>query len=181
MTVEQRDFIRKHKSAAIYTGITKGVPPSITLAQAIIESGWGKYAICNNFFGIKAHGGWTGDTCSSQTNEYGSGGYYQITSSFRAYGSARASFKDHAQFLIDNSRYHFLFSYPITDYVNWAHGLKQAGYATAPNYGPTLINAIEKYGLQRFDKYVTISKVISIVVIIAFITFLVYKFKYAKK
>lgn len=146
-------FINTYGPVAVRDSVASGVPASITMAQAILESGWGKSSLtteANNFFGIKAHG-WNGPVYNVQTSEYGSGGYYNIQSDFRAYGSPYESFADHSKFLKDNSRYHSLFSLNKMDYKSWANGLQQAGYATAPDYGSKLINVVEQYQLQKFD------------------------------
>ena len=148
------EFINKYGSVAVRDSIVSGVPASITLAQAILESGWGNSTLtteANNFFGIKAHG-WDGATYNIATQEYGSGGYYTIQSDFRAYSSPYESFSDHSKFLKDNSRYHSLFTLNPKDYRSWANGLQQAGYATAPDYASKLINLIETYNLDRFDE-----------------------------
>ena len=70
---------------------------------------------------------------------------------FRKYEHAEESFIDHSQFLKDRARYSFLFELDKTDYKAWAKGLKQAGYATDPNYQKRLIELIERYDLHKYD------------------------------
>jgi LysM repeat protein len=65
------------------------------------------------------------------------------------------SYKDHSDFLMNNPRYYFLFQLPPDDYVGWAHGLKQAGYATAPDYAQRLLKIIEENQLYRLDYKMT--------------------------
>lgn len=133
--------------------ILYGVPASITLSQAALESGWSKSSLAadhNNFFGIKSHG-WGGATVSVNTQEFVSGQYVTVQDEFRSYPTALGSFKDHANFLRDNSNYKPLFELSKTDYKGWAQGLKSAGYATSPTYDHKLISIIEKYGMSRYD------------------------------
>ena len=154
MKTDQEKFINKYKYAAIIDGALTGVPPSITLAQAILESGWGKSTLAtngNNFFGIKKHD-WTGKTIVLPTQEYVNGAYLDVNAEWRAYPNAFSSFNDHSKFLIDNTRYADLFSLDFKDYKGWSYGLKSAGYATSPTYAIKLINLIESYNLNRFDK-----------------------------
>lgn len=120
------------------------VPASITLAQGLLESGAGKSRLAthgNNHFGIKCHG-WDGKKQYHDDDETGE--------CFRVYDNAKESFEDHSLFL-HKKRYERLFSYKITDYRSWAHGLKACGYATSPTYAQSLISIIERYELYRFD------------------------------
>ena len=71
---------------------------------------------------------------------------------FRAYDNPRQSFEDHSRFLATQSRYARLFNYSRTDYKSWARGLKQCGYATNPQYASKLIQIIELYNLNQYDK-----------------------------
>ncbi len=124
-----------------------GVPASITLAQGILESSSGnsrlaKYA--NNHFGIKCKGGWEGDVIYADDDA--------PDECFRAYGSVLDSYRDHSEFLRTNWRYHPLFELHITDYKGWSRGLRKAGYATNPKYHTILINLIERYQLDQYDK-----------------------------
>lgn len=142
MTPEQ--FIRKYRTASIVNGVFRSVPPSITLAQAAVESGWGTSAIAqqaNNLFGIRPGPAWKGPIIDTGTNY-----------TFRAYDSPLASFRDHARFLHKNSRYEGLFMLPFTDYTAWAWGLVDAGYTTGNQYPVLLIDVIETHNLQKYDK-----------------------------
>ena len=124
-----------------------GIPASITMGQAILESGYGNgylARVANNHFCIKCKSSWTGATITYADDN--------PNDCFRVYESAEDSFRDHADFLNSGSRYDFLFGYDADDYKNWAKGLKKAGYATAPDYAERLIGVIERYNLHLLDK-----------------------------
>ncbi|AYN66734.1 LysM peptidoglycan-binding domain-containing protein [Euzebyella marina] len=123
-----------------------GIPASITLAQGLLESGFGKGELAkktNNHFGIKCHTGWQGDYDFHDDDEKGE--------CFRKYNHPMYSYRDHSIFLKNRSRYAFLFDYPIDDYKRWAKGLRQAGYATDKRYPQKLIALIERHQLHRYD------------------------------
>lgn len=125
-----------------------GIPASITLAQGLLESGAGKSKLAtdgNNHFGIKADKRWNGKTMSSLDN----GNWHK----FRVYKDAAKSYEDHSKFLVDNSRYDFLFKLNRTDYKGWARGLKKAYYAEDREYDEKLISIIERYRLYEYDRY----------------------------
>ena len=145
-TYTTASYISKFKTIAITEMNKYGIPASITLSQALLESGTGnsdlaKYA--NNHFGIKCTSDWKGK------------GYYkdddQKDDCFRVYNNPEESFKDHSEFL-KRKRYAALFELDKDDYEGWAKGLKAAGYATNPKYPDLLINIIEKYNLQQYDR-----------------------------
>lgn len=123
-----------------------GIPASITLAQGLLESGYGMGALAqktNNHFGIKCHKGWTGDYDFHDDDEKGE--------CFRKYNHPMYSFRDHSLFLTSRSRYAALFELPSTDYKRWAVGLQEAGYATDRHYPKKLIALIDRHQLYRFD------------------------------
>lgn len=143
MTAEQ--YIAKYAGMAVKEMKRSGVPASITLSQGMLESGNGNSYLAkegNNHFGIKCHT-WTGNKIYADDDAKGE--------CFRKYESVEDSYKDHSDFLKNNSRYHFLFELKITDYEGWAKGLKKAGYATSPTYAENLIKLIEKYELNEYD------------------------------
>jgi flagellum-specific peptidoglycan hydrolase FlgJ len=124
-----------------------GIPAAIKLAQAIHESGAGKGNLAlrsNNHFGIKCKSNWTGAVAYHDDDEKGE--------CFRAYETVAQSFRDHSDFLVSGTRYAFLFKLSPTDYKGWAHGLKQAGYATNPKYPMLLIRLIETYNLDAYTQ-----------------------------
>lgn len=146
------EFIQRVSSGAIETQKKYGVFASISIAQGILESGWGKYAIGNNLFGIKADSSWHGEYVECATKEYDGGGAYSTVARFRAYSSWGESVEDHGKFLKENSRYASAGLFNATDYIGQAYALKSAGYATDPNYPLQLIELIQKYGLYQYDK-----------------------------
>lgn len=154
MKLSPEIFIKKYKSIAINDSLFSKIPPSITMAQAILESGWAGSELAvkaNNYFGIKSHG-WDGPSYNVNTGEYyPKQGYTTVKADFRLYGSVQESFADHSRFLHENARYNELFLLDPLDYKGWAVGLKKAGYATSPTYDQKLINLIEQYKLNEFD------------------------------
>lgn len=138
-------YINQYKDLAIREMLQYRIPASITLAQAVFESGAGRSRLArlgNNHFGIKCHG-WTGRTIAEDDDALGE--------CFRAYDHPLQSFEDHSKFLVNSSRYRRLFSLSMQDYRGWAHGLKACGYATNPRYAYKLIELIELYKLYVYD------------------------------
>ena len=155
MSAKTDNFINKNKRASVIEGVRNKIPPSITLAQAILESGWGESGLsvnANNYFGIKANSSWKGEIYNADTHEYYNGVLTYTSDDFRAYKNPLASFKDHSLFLHENPRYSNLFELDFLDYKGWAHGLKSSGYATSPTYAEKLINLIEGI-LSTSDAY----------------------------
>lgn len=147
------DYFRSHARMAVEEMHFSGIPASVTLAQAILESGMGNSRLAregNNHFGIKCKSIWTGDTLLVKDDDLDASGML-IESCFRRYASTEVSFRDHSVFLMESPRYQSLFEYPSHDYVSWANGLQQCGYATNPEYATKLIRLIEKHQLQAFD------------------------------
>ena len=141
------DYIRKYSAIAVEEMKRYHIPASITLAQGLLESGAGNSRLArksNNHFGIKCGGDWHGRTVRYDDDAR--------NECFRAYKHPRDSYRDHSKFLVSRSRYASLFKLKTTDYKGWARGLKRAGYATDPRYATRLINLIELYRLDRYDK-----------------------------
>ena len=142
----REEYIQKYQVLAINEMNRSGIPASITMAQACLESADGNSELSkmsNNHFGIKCKSSWTGKTVSYDDDER--------NECFRKYNSVEESYIDHTDFLVNNPRYFSLFQLPSDDYVGWAHGLKKAGYATANDYAHRLIKIIEEYQLYRLD------------------------------
>lgn len=140
------DYIEKYNMIAMREMQEYKIPASITLAQGLLESGNGKSELAkksNNHFGIKCHNSWKGKRTYHDDDEKGE--------CFRVYDSPAQSYRDHSLFLANGQRYAFLFDLNITDYKEWAKGLKKAGYATLPVYANVLINLIETYDLTQYD------------------------------
>jgi len=146
MTATADEYLRKYGDLAVREMKRTGIPASITLAQGMLESDYGRSTLArkgNNHFGIKCHSDWKGAKIYHDDNRKGE--------CFRAYRTVEDSYIDHSDFLVNGSRYRELFKLKSTDYKGWAHGLRKAGYATNPNYATLLIRKIEDYGLQALD------------------------------
>ncbi|WP_179395827.1 muramidase family protein [Lacticaseibacillus absianus] len=127
------------------------VLPSLTAAQAILESGWGTSKLAtqaHNLFGIK--GSYNGQSVTMPTQEFYGGAYHTINAAFRAYGSEAESVIDHAQFLMANSRYAAVLGQ--TDAVVATRAIYAAGYATDPSYPTKLQKLISSYNLTAWDR-----------------------------
>ena len=141
-----QDYFDTYKDMAISQMRQYGIPASITLAQGVLESGAGRSELArvsNNHFGIKCNG-WTGRKAYHDDDAEGE--------CFRAYDNAFDSYIDHSLFLKNSPRYSRLFQLKNTDYKGWAYGLKSCGYATSPTYATRLIEIIELYGLDKYDR-----------------------------
>ena len=142
----RQEYIETWKEEAIYQMALHRIPASITLAQGILESRDGNSRLAkegNNHFGIKCHSDWDGRKIYEDDDQKGE--------CFRHYSNARESFEDHSDFL-KKPRYSSLFELESADYKGWAHGLKQCGYATNPDYSKLLIRIIEENNLIDYDK-----------------------------
>lgn len=142
-------YIEQWKETAIQQQMDYGVPASITMAQALLESAAGQSELAvnaNNHFGIKCTGDWFG------------GVYYHDDDSegecFRQYYDAAESFKDHSLFL-KRPRYATCFEIAVEDYEGWAYRLRECGYATDKQYAPKLIKLVEDYRLDTLTVALT--------------------------
>lgn len=157
---EKIKFIKKLEDSAIREYIDYGILPSITIGQAILESGWGNSKLTkqsNNLFGIKADKAWKGKSVEISTSEHYN---EKIVASFRSYNSLQDSVKDHSLFLINNKRYRKHGLFEAKDYISQAQSLENAGYSTAEDkkgnriYAELLIDVIRSYNLQLIDNKV---------------------------
>ena len=140
-------YIEKYSALAVSEMERTGVPASVSLAQGLVESAAGTSVLAvkaNNHFGIKCHNDWKGKKLYRDDDKAGE--------CFRVYSSVNDSFRDHSDFLRYRDRYKGLFDLDPADYKAWAKGLKEAGYATDPQYARKLIKVIEDYQLYRFDQ-----------------------------
>jgi Mannosyl-glycoprotein endo-beta-N-acetylglucosaminidase len=140
-------YIEKYKTLAQKEMLRSGIPASIILGQAILESAAGTSDLAkksNNHFGIKAGASWKGRTVQSQDDD-------AAPSNFRAYDNIDASYTDHTDHIKNSGTYDALFKLGSTDYKGWANGLKSAGYATRADYAAALIRVIEENDLKKFD------------------------------
>jgi len=126
-----------------------GIPASITIAQAALESGWGARAPGNNLFGIKADRSWKGGTIDIPTHEYVDGKRVNLVAKFRAYASIDDCIADRAGFLKANPRYAPCFR-EVTGEA-WARALQKAGYATDPKYADSLIAVMRGRAMSQYD------------------------------
>jgi flagellum-specific peptidoglycan hydrolase FlgJ len=145
-TYNATQYIQRFKAIAVQEMNAYGIPASITLAQGLVESsnGNGELArVANNHFGIKCTSDWKGKSYYKDDD--------QVNDCFRVYDNPEDSFRDHSTFL-KRKRYAPLFELDKNDYEGWANGLKAAGYATNPRYPQMLINVIQKYNLDQYDR-----------------------------
>ncbi len=155
-TEEHRKYIEQFHSIAVAEMERANIPASIKLAQGILESGVGKSELAtnaNNHFGIKCGQEWTGEGYFLKDDDTDAEGNL-IKSCFRVFESPDESYIAHTEFLADPKkafRYGKLFDLEKNDYRSWAYGLKDAGYASNPNYPQLLITLIENNNLDRFD------------------------------
>ena len=153
MTAAQKNFINTVGPMAKADMAKSGVLASLTIAQAILESGWGKSRLtteANALFGIKVTPDWRGMIWTGNTFEYYDGkNRTDITAAFRSYDSWEESVVDHGAFLRGLARYKAVIG--ETDYKKACRAIKAAGYATGPDYAEVLIGLIERYGLTAWD------------------------------
>ncbi len=147
---EQETFINKIGPMASADMKTSGILASLTIAQAILESGWGKSGLAtaaNNLFGIKGAYNGAGYTCKTQ--EWDGSKYITVDATFRKYPSWAESVADHSALFNRLDRYKNLRG--LTDYKLACQYVREDGYATDPEYTNKLINLIEKYNLTAWD------------------------------
>jgi hypothetical protein len=152
---QQQAFLDATATAARAATAETGVPASVTVAQAILESDWGRSLLAqnaNNYFGIKAIGSLGSDgVVWMPTSEYDSdGNLYQTISPFRAYKSLTDSLSDHDRLLQLGARYAQAMK-SANDPRGFAQALSEAGYSTDPIYADKLIQLMDAYNLYRLD------------------------------
>lgn len=146
----RQEYINKYTKLAVREMQKSGIPASIIMAQALLESDNGQSELAltaNNHFGIKCHTTWTGRRYYYDDDE--------LDDCFRVYRTVGESYRDHSLFLMTRARYLFLFDLDAHDYKAWAKGLKEAGYATNPVYAEMLVNIIESNELYRLDRMIS--------------------------
>ncbi|MEY3538867.1 MAG: hypothetical protein RL188_284 [Bacteroidota bacterium] len=139
-------YVAQYKEIAMKEMKRTGIPASITLAQAIVESNSGESNLAknyNNHFGIKCKSDWKGAKTYQDDDAK--------QECFRAYENAEQSFKDHSNFLKSRPNYVDLFLLDPVDDTAWAYGLKKAGYATALDYPKKLLKIIDDYELAQYN------------------------------
>lgn len=146
----QQKFIDKVAPYAKKAQQDHGILASLTIAQAILESAWGKSSIGNNIFGIKANSSWKGKTQMAPTKEHLNGKWVTVNAKFRDYDSIEDSIKDHTSLFVRLSRYANLLG--ELDYERACYLVWKDGYATDPDYPAKLTSIIRQYKLYEFDK-----------------------------
>ncbi|MDR6886924.1 MULTISPECIES: flagellar assembly peptidoglycan hydrolase FlgJ [Variovorax] len=143
-------FVQRMGGSAQVASAASGVPAPLILAQAALESGWGKREIraddgtqSFNLFGIKADRSWKGPVVETTTTEYVDGEPQRVRAKFRAYASYDEAFTDYAKFITRNPRYANVLAADTP--AEAAHGLQKAGYATDPQYGQKLVRIMQKF------------------------------------
>lgn len=153
----EAQFINQLVESAKANYFKSGILPSITIAQAILESNWGNSELAQatyNLFGIKADANWEGPIATFETMEYSD---LVIQDDFRKYDSWQQSIDDHANFLLVNPRYQAAGVFAAKTYRTQAQALQDAGYSTVqdetgtPVYAKRLGELIRQYNLQIFD------------------------------
>jgi flagellum-specific peptidoglycan hydrolase FlgJ len=151
---KQLTWLKSLVPAAQATEQVFKVPASVTLAQCILESGWGTTQLsrdCNNYFGIKAEH--LDDPSTYQefpTSEYIHGVETLVKADFEKYPDVEASFRDHARLLAMASRYAPAMAVS-GDAFAFCNKLQSCGYSTSPTYGATLDSLIEELDLTQYD------------------------------
>ena len=152
---QQQDFLNATAQAARDAAALTGVPASVTVAQAILESDWGRSTLAtqaNNYFGMKAKGTLgTDGVIYLPTSEYDADGQlYQTVSAFRAYKSLTDSLADHDRLLQQSSRYAPAMAF-TKDPKQYATLIAREGYSTDPAYADKLISLMDRYNLYQLD------------------------------
>lgn len=156
--MKPNEFIKKYGNAAIMGTKDSTLLPSVSLAQAILESGWGESDLAkdhNNFYGIKPGYNWKGETVAKPTREYINDHWTTIyppdpRAVFRSYKNPSQGFTDRVKFLQKRSYYDKVFEETTPEGQAWA--LQNAKYATDPKYAEKLISIISTYKLTELDK-----------------------------
>lgn len=152
-------YIVEYKKLALREMSRSGIPASITLAQAILETSAGHSLLArqaNNHFGLKCDAKWNGDIIYKHDDEFTTDSLPML-SCFRVYDDPAQSFESHSDFLLDPekfNRYQALFKVPADDYASWARMLQYSGYSGASHYAIRLIEYIDRYQLYEIDRMV---------------------------
>lgn len=146
------EFIAALSPAALATQAKTGIPASFTIAQAALESGWGKSGLTAqacNLFGVKADAGWCGDVLSLPTQECLRGQWVTVPAKWRKYKDWQSCIDDHASFLLKNPRYKPVFAFKTG--IQFCQAVADAGYATDPSYSAKIAQIITAHNLNALD------------------------------
>jgi len=142
-------FISRMMAPAMAVARLSGIPHQLIIAQAALESGWGKREILtedgkpsHNLFGVKATAGWQGETTEITTTEYENGVAQKIKDKFKVYSSYAEALEDYTSLISRNPRYKNVVKSETPEIA--AKALQSAGYATDPAYAKKLINIIQQ-------------------------------------
>jgi len=149
----RRSFLTSIAQPALESAREHQIPPSIILAQAALESGWGRSALArkhHNLFGVK--GTASHPTTAYPTLEFGPKGVHIVRATFRTFASPKESIEHHGRLLASDARYRTSMAHS----ENWKRFLAEMApvYASDPNYAQTVTQIIERYGLDRWDALV---------------------------
>ncbi|MDO9140298.1 MAG: flagellar assembly peptidoglycan hydrolase FlgJ [Methylobacter sp.] len=157
------EFIRRLHPHAEKAARELGVEPKVLLAQAALESGWGRSLIKKgngessfNLFNIKADKSWRGEQARLATLEFDQGVAKKVNSGFRSYGSFEESFKDYVDFIKSNPRYGDALK-KVGNAERYMHELQRAGYATDPKYAAKVMSIYQGDTMARFEPGVTVA------------------------
>ena len=145
---EREQFISELLPHANEAARELGVDPRALIAQAALETGWGRSqpgGDSHNLFGIKAGANWNGASVQANTQEFASGLASRDVASFRAYGSPRESVEDYVRLIRDNPRYASAMN-TGSDVQAFANALQRGGYATDPDYARKLAAVAAEVG-----------------------------------
>ncbi|MFL1404962.1 flagellar assembly peptidoglycan hydrolase FlgJ [Marinobacter sp. M1N3S26] len=159
-------FVRTLLPLAEDVAEESGIDPRLMVAQAALETGWGRHMIRGNdgshsfnLFGIKADSRWQGESVNIATTEFREGVAMKERADFRRYPDYRESFRDYVTFLQDNPRYRDVWEVADQPEV-FAERLQEAGYATDPAYGRKIRNIMEGEPFEAaLDRFQTLSRV----------------------
>jgi flagellar protein FlgJ len=147
-------FVQQLQPYAEQAAKELGVEPKAIMAQAALETGWGKSLIKTregdssfNVFNIKADKSWQGQQAKVTTLEYNQGTVQKVNAGFRAYGSFKESFKDYVDFIKSNPRYQQALK-QAGNTQRYMQELQQAGYATDPRYAEKVMNIYQSSAID---------------------------------
>jgi len=148
-------FVRAIWKHALHAANQLGLSPQAVVAQAALETGWGKHMLAQadgrpsyNLFGIKADDGWSGDRVAAVTTEFDQGVMSRENAQFRAYPSLEAGFNDYVRFLRSDPRYQAALGGQAKP-QDFGQALRRAGYATDPAYGAKIRSIMEGDTLRQ--------------------------------
>lgn len=151
MTTQAENFIDLIVPVAQNVQNRYAVPAAVTIAQAALETGWGRFVVGNNYFGIKATPTTGGMVVKSPTLEFLNGAWVCVDASFCAYKGLSDSANEYGLFLTENARYKPCFAVS-NDPLKFTQALQTAGYATDPSYAEKICAIITGYNLVQYDQ-----------------------------